>query len=41
MEADWKKWSLVGGAVIVTCVLMGLLWLLLFSGLIRSVFSHF
>jgi len=41
MEPDWKKWCVVGGAVIATCVLMGLLWLLLFRGLIRAVFSHF
>jgi len=41
MERDWKKWCVVGGAVIATCVLMGLFWLLIFRGLIRAVFSHF
>jgi hypothetical protein len=40
MEADWKKWGIVAGAAIVTCLLMGLFWLLLYSGLIKSIFSH-
>jgi hypothetical protein len=41
MERDWRKWYLVGGAVLLTGLLMGALWLLLLSGLIRAVFSHF
>jgi hypothetical protein len=40
MDIDRKKWMLVAIGAVVTLLLMFLLWTAVYSGLIRSVFSH-